>query len=808
MIDFPLEAIRTSNETHPQQEFMDEVLKDFWTCLVSREVSVLGRKEVLSGKGKFGVFGDGKELPQIALSRVFKKGDHRAGYYRDQTIMFALGVSKVEDFFSQMYADARNDPFSGGRQMNAHFATPYFDEEGEFTNQIELFNQSSDISCTAGQMARAVGLAMATNKYAELKSLFGKKHKFSNNAKEVCFCTIGDGSCAEGPFWEAMNAAATLQIPLVVSVWDDGFGISVPVEKQIAKGSISASLKGMKTTKKKKGVRIYKVKAWDYPALISTYEKAVKKSRKTLSPALIHVVECTQPQGHSTSGSHERYKSKSRLSWEREMDCLVKMSQWMIDNGIATSELLQEMRSKAKSFVRERKKLAWSRYIEPINIELKYVDEIFTSLIESDLFSQDLIDVKKDLSSLVDPSFSEIVQLAKRGLYLTMGSDFKEVIKLKEYIDSKDIIGKQLYNTKLYSSSKKAAIEVPVVEIEYSIEEDYVQGYKVINKFFDKAFEKYKNLLAFGEDVGLIGDVNQGLAGLQAKYGEERIFDTGIREWTIIGQGIGLAMRGFKPIVEIQYLDYIYYGLAPLTDDVASMRYRTNGIQSAPLIVRTRGHRLEGIWHSGSPIGMMLSSLRGMYIAVPRNMVQAAGFYNTLIQSDDPAVVIETLNAYRKKEKMPINIGEYTIPLGVPEILYEGNDVTVVSYGACVDEAEEALTLLEKFDISAELIDVRTLLPFDLEGVILNSLKKTNRLVLIDEDMPGGATAFMLSKILDEQNGYAYLDSKPICITATEHRPPYGSDGDYYTKPNPEMIFEAIYTLMSEIDPARYPIGF
>lgn len=808
MLDFPIEAVKMENESAPHQDFINEVLRDFWTCLVSREVSLLGRKEVLSGKGKFGVFGDGKEVPQVALSRVFRKGDHRAGYYRDQTIMFALGVSSVEDFFSQMYTDAVHDPFSGGRQMNAHFSTPYIDEEGDFTDHLELFNQSSDISCTAGQMARAVGLALASNKYKELRHLLGKKTKFSNRGKEVCFCTIGDGSCAEGPFWEAVNAAVVMQIPLAISVWDDGYGISVPVDQQVAKASISDALMGMQASKKNKGLDIYKVEAWNYPKLVATYEKAIRKARKKQRPVLIHVVECTQPQGHSTSGSHERYKSKQRLTWEREWDCLDKMESWILQSGIAEEESLKKMRSKAKEFVRERKNLAWNRYITPIKEERKLVEEILSKLSLIEMFRKELTAIKKELSSLVDPSYSEIVQLAKRAFYLTMFTEHPEVEKLKAYIDQKDLEGYKTYNTKLYSDTPKAAVEVPVVHMEFEGEKLEVPGYKVINTFFDRAFAKNPKLLAFGEDVGKIGDVNQGMAGLQEKYGEERIFDVGIREWTIVGQAIGLAMRGFKPIMEIQYLDYLYYGLAPLTDDVASMRYRSNGRQSVPLIVRTRGHRLEGVWHSGSPIGMIISSLRGMYLAVPRNMVQAAGFYNTFIQGDDPAMVIETLNGYRKKEVMPSNIGEYTIPLGVPEVMKEGKDVTVVSYGACIAEIEKALGLLDQFEIDIELIDVRTLMPFDLEGVIINSVKKTSRLILIDEDVPGGATSYMLNEILCNQDAYFYLDSKPICLSAKAHRPPYGSDGDYYTKPNPEQIFETIYTMMSEADPQAYPIAF
>ncbi len=808
MLDFPLEELRTESEVKPKQEFIDEVLKDFWTCLVSREVSLSGRKEVLSGRGKFGVFGDGKEVPQVALARAFRKGDHRAGYYRDQTIMFALGVSKIEHFFAQMYTDAKNDPFSGGRQMNAHFATPYIDEEGEFTKHLNIYNNTSDISCTAGQMARAVGLALASKKYKELKGLLGKRNNFSKKGREVCFCTIGDASCAEGPFWEAMNAAAVMQIPLAVSVWDDGYGISVPVDMQIAKGSISKAMAGLQSDDKHQGIDIYKVEAWNYPKLVATYEKAIKRVRKNQSPALIHVIECTQPQGHSTSGSHERYKSKTRLGWEREWDCNLKMEEWILESGIADKETITKMKARAKAIVREKKTKAWLSFSRPIQEERTYVSSLIAILSLHQHLQDGLGELNRQITNLVEPTYSEIVQLAKRAHYLSMFTDDENVRLLKSYIDEKGSEAFETYNTKLYSDSKKAAINVPVVDIEYAQEPAYLPAYKIINSFFDKAFSKHKNLLAFGEDVGQIGDVNQGMAGLQEKYGEERIFDVGIREWTIVGQAIGLAMRGFKPIMEIQYLDYLYYGLAPLTDDVASMRYRSNGIQSAPLIVRTRGHRLEGVWHSGSPIGMILSSLRGMYLAVPRNMVQAAGFYNTFIQGDDPAMVIETLNGYRKREAVPSNLGDYTIPLGVPEILKEGTDVTVVSYGACIAEIEEALPMLNNFDISIELIDVRTLMPFDLEGVIVNSLRKTNRIVIIDEDVPGGATAYMMDEILVKQEAYYLLDSKPVLLSAKAHRPPYGSDGDYYTKPNPESIFETIYTLMSEVDPEAFPIAF
>lgn len=808
MLDFPIETLPAQKDERFDQHFINEVLKDYWTCLVSRETSLLGRKEVLTGKGKFGVFGDGKEVAQVALARAFRKGDYRAGYYRDQTILFAQGIISVEDFFAQMYADVLHDPFSSGRQMNAHFATPFINEEGEWYDQTALFNHPSDISCTAGQVAKSVGLALASNKYKELQSLLGKKNKFSKGGDEVCFCTIGDGSSAEGPFWEAVNAAAVMQIPLAISVWDDGYGISVPVEKQIAKASISKAMKGFQSKPGEPGMDIYTVEAWNYPKLVATYEKAIDRVRNNHSPALIHVTECTQPQGHSTSGSHERYKSKARLNWEREMDCIIKMEEWMLASAIIDEASIKGMQNKAKEYVRSKKNIAWNRYKSPIQKARLEVTEIISDLAAGTNHAKEIKEILKELNDLVEPSNSEVIQLAKRVLYLCMWEDNESVEKLRTFIQAKDDLAKNLYHTNLYSHTSKSAIQVPVVDIAYEGKEIFESGYKVLNKFFDIAFEKYNNLIAFGEDVGFIGDVNQGFAGLQEKYGEERIFDTGIREWTIIGQGIGLAMRGFRPIAEIQYLDYIYYGLAPLTDDVASLRYRSNGMQAVPLIVRTRGHRLEGIWHSGSPMGMLLNALRGMYLAVPRNMVQAAGLYNTLLQSDDPGIVIETLNGYRKKEQLPSNIGEYTIPLGVPEVLQQGRDITLVTYGACVAEAETAIQLLEKFDISVELIDVRTLLPFDLEGVIVNSVKKTGRLVLLDEDVPGGATAYMLDKVLNGQNAYYYLDSKPLCITAKEHRPPYGSDGDYYTKPNPEMIFEEIYTLMSESNPKAFPIGF
>lgn len=778
----------------------EEVINDFKLCCVSREASLLARKEVLTGKAKFGIIGDGKELPQVVLSKFFNKGDWRSGYYRDQTLMFALGISSIEDFFAQLYADHNNDPFSGGRQMNCHFATPSIDKDGNWTNHKDIYNTSSDISCTAGQMARGLGLAMASNMYRNVESL-QEKNNFSENGNEICFATIGDASTSEGVFFETINAAIVTNVPLAVSVWDDGYGISVPIDFQTTKKSISKALKGFALDESGDGMHSLTAKAWDYEGLIEMYSEGVEKIRTEHRPGLFHVTEVTQPQGHSTSGSHERYKSKERLQWEKDFDCIVQFRKYIIEKGYASDDELNDIQKQAKDYVKSCKEKAWNAFQDPIQEDIKTLDSIIKPLAAAD---EAINNFYKDIHALINPTLAEILHLTKRIKYTLLALDQHIPDALESWISSKTSIGVQRYHTNLYSSSPKAAINVPVVPAEFSDASKQMNGYQILNKFFDQAFEKYDNICAFGEDVGQIGDVNQGFAGLQEKYGKDRIFDTGIREWTIMGQAIGLAMRGIRPIAEIQYLDYLLYGLEPLSDDLATLRYRSNNLQQAPAIIRTRGHRLEGIWHAGSPLGMIINSCRGMYVCVPRNMTQAAGMYNTLLQGDDPAIVIECLNGYRLKETMPDNLESFTVPLGSPEVLVEGSDITLVTYGSCVRVAEEAITLLGKHGISVELIDVQTLLPFDLEGGIVESLKKTNRIVFLDEDVPGGATAFMLQEVLEKQGGYKYLDAQPGTITAQSNRPPYGSDGDYFCKPNADDVFEKLYNMMFEADPSRF----
>ncbi len=786
------------------KEFIQEVLNDFRICCISREASYLARKEVLTGKAKFGIIGDGKEVPQVAMARSFKKGDFRSGYYRDQTFMFALGLSTVEDFFAQLYADADNDPFSGGRQMNSHYATPTIDEEGNWLDHRQLHNVSADISSTGGQMARALGLAFASKKYRESKAL-KTGTPFSEEGNEVCFCTIGDASTSEGVFWETVNAAGVLKVPLAISVWDDGYGISVPIDYQTTKKSISAALDGFQLDEDGEGIHMFSAKGWDYPALCEMYEKGIEAVRKTHIPALFHVKEVTQPQGHSTSGSHERYKSKERLEWEKEYDCIRVMKQWMIDSGIATEEEVESIQKEAKSYVKDGQKRAWKNYYDPVKKRIKELNEHYQKLINAGIQADKIQEVKKGLNPALNPLFYEVVKNARRAKFHLAGYQTPEVEAFNSWLEEQLAIGDSRYHTNLYSSSSKSALRVPVVPAQFSEDSPKLNGYQILNKCFDNLLAKHPEVFAFGEDVGRIGDVNQGFAGLQDKYGEERVFDTGIREWTIIGQAIGMAMRGLRPIAEIQYLDYLIYGLVPLSDDLSTIRYRSNGIQMAPAIIRTRGHRLEGIWHAGSPMGMLLGSLRGTYILVPRNMTQAAGFYNTMMQCDDPALIIECLNGYRLKETLPDNLEEFTVPLGVPEVLIEGTDVTLVTYGSCVRVAQEGIQLLEEKGISVELIDVQTLLPFDLEHQIVESLKKTNRIVFMDEDIPGGGTSFMMREVLEKQNGYRYLDSPPVTLTANEHRPPYGSDGDYFTKPSAEDVFELIYHMIREAEPDKYP---
>jgi pyruvate/2-oxoglutarate/acetoin dehydrogenase E1 component/TPP-dependent pyruvate/acetoin dehydrogenase alpha subunit len=786
-----------ATQSIPKDAFVQEVMKDYWICMVSREASLLARKEVLTGKAKFGIIGDGKEVPQVAMARAFAKGDFRSGYYRDQTFMFAIGESSVEDFFAQLYADVKNDPFSGGRQMNCHFATPLIDKKGEWTKHKDLYNVTSDVSCTGAQMARGLGIAFASKMYRSNPKL-AKLTDFSDNGNEVSFITIGDASTSEGVFWESINAAGVMQVPMVVSVWDDGYGISVPTELQTTKGSISAALQGFQNDGTGNGIDIYLVKGWDYPALCETYEVAIEKSRATHIPALIHVQELTQPQGHSTSGSHERYKKAERLAWEKDNDCIKKMAEWIVETGIATEAEIEEINAKAKEFVKEKKNIAWSNYIVPIQKNRAELLEILNGLMQTNTgVQQELAKLFEELNVKVELFFGEVMKIGRSMALATLQSNNEWTERLHQWIENGYKTAEH-YHTHLYCETEKSALRIPVVPAVYNDNAEGFNGYEVINTFFDQLFAKDDRCYAFGEDVGQIGDVNQGFAGLQAKYGENRIFDTGIREWTIMGQALGLAMRGLRPIAEIQYLDYLLYGLELLSDDVASLRYRSFGQQQAPLIIRTRGHRLEGIWHAGSPMGMLTNTLRGMYVCVPRNMVQAAGMYNTLLQSNDPGIVIECLNGYRLKEKLPQNLDTFTVPLGTPEVLVAGTDITIVSYGSTLRIVEEAVEMLKNHNVSAELIDIQTLLPFDLEHIIVASLKKTNRILFVDEDIPGGATAYMMQEVLEKQGGYRFLDAKPQTLSAYEHRPPFGSDGDYFSKPNREDIVERVLKMMGE----------
>jgi len=794
-------------DTTDESSFRQSVIQDFWICCVSREVSLLGRREVLTGKAKFGILGDGKEVPQVAMARAWRKGDWRAGYYRDQTLIFALGIGSVADYFAQLYADAENDPWSGGRQMNAHFATRSVNPDGTWADHTAGFNTSADISPTAGQMGRALGLSLASKYYRQFPEA-ANAAIFSDHGNEVSFCTVGDASTSEGVFWETMNAAAVQQVPLAVSVWDDGYGISVPRSLQTAKDSISKAISGMATDGDGNGIDIYNCKAWDYPGLCEMYERGIKRVRETHVPALFHIEECTQPQGHSTSGSHERYKSKDRLSWEDEVDCIKVMGDWMIETGIMSEEEITDVRKRAKKYVREEQKRAWERLINPVEQRRKTLLTYFDQLQGYAQMITDFEEVKADVEKMLDPRDGEILAEARKLYFRAMHVvPLQELAGLRSWIDELYSEGVEKYQTNLYSDDAYSALKVAVVPPEYDDEGKKINGYQVLNAFFDKVFTEEERMVAFGEDVGKIGDVNQGFSGLQDKFGAGRIFDTGIREWTIVGQAIGMAMRGIRPIAEIQYLDYLVYGLAPLSDDLATLRYRSNGLQQAPAIIRSRGHRLEGIWHTGSPMSLILGSMRGIYVCVPRNMVQAAGMYRTLLQSNDPAIVIECLNGYRKKEFMPSNIGEYTIPLGVPEVIREGTDVTIVSYGSVLHEIAAAGRILADLDISVEVIDVQTLLPFDLEGIIARSIEKTSRVVFVDEDVPGGASAYMMSKVLEEQQAYALLDSPPVTLTGTDNRSAYGSDGDYFTKPSTEDIVQAVYRMMREVDPGSYPVG-
>ena len=784
-------------------DFKSVVINDYKIAYESRQASVLGRREVLTGKAKFGIFGDGKEVPQVAMAKAFKNGDWRSGYYRDQTFAFATGISTIKQFFAQLYANPTDgaDPFSGGRQMNCHFATKSINEDGSWNDLTQIKNCSSDISPTGGQMARLVGLAYASKLFRNNKELDYLKH-FSVNGNEVAFGTIGNASTSEGVFFEAINAAGVLQIPMAISIWDDAYGISVPAKYQTTKEDISEVLKGFQRDDKNAGYEIYKVKGWDYPALCEVYENAINICREEHVPVFIHVTELTQPQGHSTSGSHERYKSKDRLTWESEHDCILKMREWMLESAIATEEEIAEVEKQAKILVRNAQKEAWNEFLDSIKPEQKEVVDLINALAKH---QPELAKIASQLASTSDAQRKEVFSAARKSIRLSANFNSAERDELIAWYKVQATLNFDRYNSKLHTDGKESPKMIEVVAPVYTNLSKMVDGREVLNACFDENFARDQRLVAFGEDLGNIGDVNQGFAGMQAKYGELRVTDTGIREMTIMGQGIGLAMRGLKPIAEIQYLDYLIFALNVLSDDLASLSYRTKGIQKAPVIVRTRGHRLEGVWHSGSPISMLLGSLRGIHLCVPRNMTQAAGMYNTLFRADEPAVVIECLNGYRLKEKLPNNIGDFTIPLGKAEVLEEGTDITVISYGSTLRIVEEAAEELAVFGISVEIIDPQTLLPFDLTHVCGTSLSKTNKLLIVDEDVPGGASAYILQQILEGQKGYFHLDGQPRTLTAKAHRPPFGSDGDYFSKPSVDDVVEIIYEMMHDAKPSKFP---
>ena len=778
-------------------DFKLVVLNDFRIANESRQASLLGRKEVLTGKAKFGIFGDGKEVAQIAMAKVFRDGDFRSGYYRDQTFMFATGMSNVKEFFAQLYAfpNVEAEPCSAGRSMNGHFGTRSLNEDGSWKRLTAMKNSSADISPTAGQMPRLVGLAQASKLYRNNPEL-ASFDNFSINGNEVAFGTIGNASTSEGHFFESINAAGVLQIPMAISIWDDGYGISVHAKYQTTKENISEILKGFQRDDKGEGYEIFRVNGWDYAALCATYETAIDICREKHIPVMIHVQELTQPQGHSTSGSHERYKSKERLEWEADFDCIKKMREWMIASSIATTEELDAIENDAKKYVRTCQKEVWEAFNQPLKSEVVEVVAMLENLAANSAHSSNIQELIKRLQGTVDTIRKDMLMAIRKSLRLTRNeeSDARRniVIWLNQYSNQ----NYDRYNSKLFTDTEWAALNIPEIKAQYSEDAVELDGREILQACFDAAFERDPRIVAFGEDVGKIGDVNQGFAGLQEKYGEIRISDTGIREATIIGQGIGLAMRGLRPIAEIQYLDYLLYGLQMLSDDLASLSYRTKAGQKAPLIIRTRGHRLEGIWHSGSPIGMIIHALRGIHILVPRNMTQAAGFYNTLLKSDEPALVIECLNGYRLKEALPDNISEFTLPLGIPETLVEGNDITIVTYGSCCRIAQEAVVELSEMGISVELIDVQSLLPFDIHHHILDSLKKTNKVLFFDEDVPGGATSYMMQQVLEEQKGYYHLDAAPRTLTAKPHRPAYGTDGDYFSKPSVDDVVETILEML------------
>lgn len=790
------------------EEFKQAVVADFKLACESREASLMGRREVLTGKAKFGIFGDGKEVAQVAMAKVFREGDFRSGYYRDQTFMFATGNLSLQEWFAGLYAhtDPDAEPMSAGRQMGGHFATRTIEPDGTWKDLTKIKNSSSDISPTGSQMPRLLGLALASHMYRNNPQLQeGEFAKFSRKGNEVAFGTIGDASTSEGLFWETINAGGVLQVPMLVSVWDDGHGISVPKKYQTTKESISEILKGFQRDEQGNGYEIFKTKGWDYPHLCETYEKAITVCREKHIPVLVHVEEVTQPQGHSTSGSHERYKSKERLQWEIDFDCIKKMREWMIESAIATAAELDKMEEDAKQAVREAKSAAWSAFLAPIKNELKEAVALLDEVAAQSQNGAFIAKVKADLTSSMDPIRRDILGAVKKTLRIVRHEQFPAKQKMIDWLSEANIANHDRYSSHLYSETSFSALNVKSVKPAYDAEMKLADGREILRDNFDAILSKYPQVCIFGEDSGKIGGVNQGLEGLQKKYGEIRVFDTGIREATIMGQAIGMAMRGLRPIAEIQYLDYLLYALQVMSDDLATVQYRTKGAQKAPVLIRTRGHRLEGIWHSGSPMGMIINAVRGIHVCVPRNMVQAAGFYNTLLQSDEPALVIEPLNGYRLKEQMPVNWGEWKTPLGVPEVINEGNDVTIVTYGSMCRIVMEAVKMLQEMDITVEVIDVQTLLPFDINHTIVESVKKTSRVIFADEDVPGGASAFMMQKVLEEQGGYQYLDSEPRTIAAKEHRPAYGSDGDYFSKPSADDVFDAVYNLMGEVNPQKFP---
>ena len=785
-------------------QFKEEILNDYRVAFTSRECSIIGRREVLTGKASFGIFGDGKELPQIAMAKFFKKGDFRSGYYRDQTFMFSLDEVTPQQFFAGLYAhtDLKHDPMSAGRQMGSSFSTHSLDENYDWKDLTKQFNSSADLSPTGSQMPRLLGLAQASKIYKKLKVTGSEK--FTDNGNEIAWGTIGDASTSEGHFFESINAAGVMQIPMIVSVWDDNYGISVPSEYQTTKGDISEVLKGFKKEKDSNGFEIFKVKGWDYVELMKTYEKAEQICRTEHVPVIVHVNELTQPLGHSTSGSHERYKSEERLKWEKDYDCIKKMRQWILDNNIISSKDLDKIEDDAKKFVLESKLSAKRESLKETTNNINKLNSLFVNDIKSNNSGIQMI--LNDLNSIKEPNKRDLFTSTNAILRELMLEKNPKVNILRDWLSKLRVKTQYDYSSHLYSESDYNPSKIPLIKAKYDNNADYVDGRIILRENFKKILEKNDNVIIFGEDAGKIGGVNQGLEGLQEIFGETRVFDTGIREATIIGQGIGLALRGLRPIAEIQYLDYLLYSIQLLSDDLATLHYRTRGKQNAPLIVRTRGHRLEGIWHAGSPMGGMINLLRGIFLLVPRNMTIAAGFYNALLKGDQPAIVVECLNGYRTKEQMPTNIGEYTVQIGKVDKIKSGEDITVISYGSTLKIVEKASEELQKFNISCEIIDCQSLIPFDIEKEITESVKKTNRVLIIDEDFSGGASAYILDNLINNQNIYDYLDSKPHTMSAKDHRTAYGTDGDYFSKPSVDDVFERIYSIMNELNPGKFPL--